>query len=153
MPTAFEFLNQQLGLYHEQAEGWQPEHIEAMRCRDIEDSIRYGLFILETIQRQNARWAEDVERGTVPFTWETADHFAQTYHWWLAESTTLSAAIQAFQARGFGVDGAAAFREKLREVSLLPLDIAKVQRSVESLERGEGIPLKQAMDELRCGKG
>ena len=48
MSTAFEFLNQQLGLYREQAEGWKPGHVEAMRCRDIEDAIRYGLFLLET---------------------------------------------------------------------------------------------------------
>ena len=153
MSTAFEFLNQQLGLYREQAEGWKPGHVEAMRCRDIEDAIRYGLFLLETIQRQNARWAEDVESKAVPFTWETAHQFADAYQWWLAESTTLLAAVEAFEARGFGVDGAGSFREKIREVSLLPLDIEKVRRSIESLDRGEGIPLKQAIDELRCGKG
>jgi len=32
---------------------------------------------------------------------------------------------QAFEARGFGVDGAGTFREKIREVSLLPLDIER----------------------------
>ena len=79
----------------------------------------------------------------LPFTWETVRQFADAYQWWLAESTTLLAAVQAFEARGFGVDGAGRFREKIREVSLLPLDIEKVRRSIESLDRGEGIPLKQ----------
>ena len=153
MPTAFEFLERQLGLYRDQVEGWQPEHVEAMRCRDIEDAIRCGLFVLEMIQRQNQRWAEDIERNLMPFTWETADQFAKTYQWWEAESTNLLKAIQAFESRGFGVDGAAMLREKVCEVSLLPLDIAQVRRSIESLERGKGVPLKQAMDELHCGKG
>ena len=130
MSTTFEILNQQLGLYRQQAEEWKAGHIEAMRCRDIEDAIRYGLFLLETIQRQNARWAEDVEHKVVPFTWETARQFADAYQWWTAESRTLLAAVQAFEARGFGVDGAGNFREKNREVSLVPLDVEKVRRSI-----------------------
>jgi hypothetical protein len=61
--------------------------------------------------------------------------------------------VRALEKRGFVVEDAATFCEKLREVSLLPLDVAKVRRSIESLDRGDGIPLKQALDELRCGKG
>jgi hypothetical protein len=152
MPS-FDFLEKQLGLYRDQAETWPASHVEAMRCRDIEDAIRYGLFLLEAIQRHNAAWSDDIQRGATDFSWEVARQFARSYRWWHELSTTLLAAIGEFESQGFQVEGAGAFREKYRDVSLLPLDIEQTRKSIESLEQGEGVPLRQGIDELRRGQG
>jgi hypothetical protein len=146
---SFDFLEKQLGLYQDQADAWSDAHAEAMCCRDIEDAIRYGLFLIDAIQRQNAGWAEDIDRGLQVFSWEVAKQFANAYRSWHAQSETLLAAVRSFEARGFQVEGAVMLREKYREVSLLPFDLQRVRESIESLDRGEGTPLEQAMDELR----
>jgi hypothetical protein len=146
---AFDFLEKQLGLYRDQAETWREAHAEAMCCRDIEDAVRYGLFLSDSILRQNSQWSEDIEDAAAEFSWEVAEKFANAYRSWLAQSETLLAAIRVFEARGFHVEGVEPLRERYREVSLLPLDLDRVQGTIGSLERGEGVPLEQAMNELR----
>jgi hypothetical protein len=149
LDMSFDFLEKQLGQYHDQAEAWRDAHTEAMCCRDIEDAIRYGLFLIDAIQRQNSAWAEDIDRGLQVFSWEVAGQFANAYRSWHAQSETLLAAVRSFEARGLQVEGAGVLREKYREVSLLPFDMQRVRESIESLDRGEGTPLEQAIDELR----
>lgn len=149
MATVPELFRKPFDLFGDHAEAWKPAHVEAMRCRDVEQAVRFGLFILDDIQRQNARWAEDVRAGAEPFSWDMAERFAAGYRWWLERSRLLLDAISDCQRAGFEVEGAPRLREKHQEISLLPLDISQVQRSIESLEQGRGISHTEAMYALR----
>ena len=154
--TDFSILESQLGLYKKQCEeleAWQADHLEAMRCRSLEDAISFGLSLLKNIQRHNAAWAADIESGLSEFSWEDAKQFAAWYGGWLEESKHLIRAMKEYEKRGYGVEGANLFREQFTDISLLPLDIDNTKKSIESLAAGRGIPLKKAIDELHCGKG
>ena len=149
MASVPQLLHLPFDLYVDQAEAWKHAHVEAMHCRDVEQAVRFGLFIIHDIQRENSRWAQEVQCGAAPFSWQEAEQFAECYQWWLERSRLLLDEICRCEAVGFDVEQAAAFREQYREISLLPLDIAKVQRSVESLEQGGGISHAQALHALR----
>ena len=152
----FSILEDQLGLYKKQCEeleSWQADHLEAMRCQSLEDAISFGLSLLKNIQRHNTAWAADIESGLTEFSWEDAKQFAAWYGWWLDRSKLLLTAVTDYEKRGYNVEGANLFREQFTDISLLPLDIENTKKSIESLAAGRGIPLKQAVDELPCGKG
>lgn len=142
-----------LDLYRDKAGSWRDANVEAMRRRELEENVRVGLFVLEEIQRHNALWGEDIERGKEQFSWESAERFANEYRAWQNESAVLRRAVGEFEQREFAVDGAGVLREKYREVALLPLDISRVRHSIETLEHGKCIPLLQAMDELHRHEG
>ena len=149
MASVPELLRGPFDLYGDHAEGWKPAHAEGMRCGDVEQAVRFGLFIIDDLQQQNSRWAEDVRRRAESFSWDMAERFAAGYQWWLERGRLVLDTISQCERAGFDVEGAARFREKYREISLLPLDIAQVRRSIESLEQGRGISHTQAMYALR----
>jgi hypothetical protein len=149
MASVPELLRGPFDLYGDHAETWKPAHVEAMRCRNVEQAIRFGLFIIDDIERQNSRWAEDMRRDAERFSWDMAQQFAAGYQWWLERGRLVLDAISECERAGVDVEEAARFREKYREISLLPLDIPQVQRSIESLEQGGGISHAKAMYALR----
>jgi hypothetical protein len=149
MASVPEILRGPFDLCGDHAEAWKPAHADAMGCGDVERAVRFGLFIIDDLQLQNARWAEDVRHGAEPFSWEMAERFAAGYQWWLERGRLVLDAIAECERAESDVEGAARFREKYREISLLPLDISKVRRSIESLEQGRGISRAQAMYALR----
>lgn len=143
-----QFYQAQLRLYKTQAEGgesWKIAHQEAMACCDIEDAIGLGLSILENLRRRSSK---SCECGKLSWP-ETSDQ-ARVYSLWLdATRRLLDGAVRDLEQMGFVVERADALRQACREVSLLPLDTDRVRRSLESLENGEGVPMEQAIDELR----
>jgi hypothetical protein len=152
MPTEFETLHDQLKFYNDQSkvlEQWQSAHREAMYCRYVEDQICLGISIFSNINRHQNRWSEEVRLDPRRFSWEIAKQYADCYNWWKSRSEELLIAIVDCEKRGFLVDGAAEFREKLREVALMGLDIGRIKQSVESLEAGQVLTLDQAMYALR----
>jgi hypothetical protein len=152
MPTEFESLHHQLQFFDDQSkvlESWQSAHTEAMYCRYIEDQISLGLSIFANISRHQQRWSEEVQRQAEIFSWEIAEEYASCYRWWKKKSEELLKAIVDGENRGFQVGGAQEFREKLREVSLMSLDIQRIKQSMESLEAGHGVAFDQAMYALR----
>ena len=145
-------MQDQLALYQrlsEGAEGWEADHSDAMRCRDIEEAISIGLAILANIRRRSSRWTSDVERGQISFSWEEAGALDDLHRWWLERSAPLLAAIDSCESKRYKVDGADDFRRANLDVSLMSLDTNRNRQSLESLQTGPGIPSKQAMDELR----
>ena len=148
----YHFLGQQRGLYDAQSnqiEAWKAAHVEAMRCREIEDAIQLGLMVLANIRRHNERWAQDIEISRVAFAWSDAESFAKLYRWWRERSELLLGAIDVCEASAIVVHGSADLRRACRDVDLMSLDTDRVRASVESLDRGLGIPLTQAMNGLR----
>lgn len=65
------------------AEAWKRDHQDAMFCREIEEAVSIGLAILANIRRRSDRWADDVERGKIPFSWEEARDLDELHKWWL----------------------------------------------------------------------
>ncbi len=148
----YQFLNEQRGLYDAQSnqvEAWKAAHVEAMQCREIEDAIHLGLMILDNIRRHNAQWAKDIESSQVAFKWNEAEHFATLYRWWRERSESLLAGLKVFEINGFAVHGSVDFRKACLEVDMMSLDMERVRASVESLNKGRGTSLTQAMNGLR----
>jgi hypothetical protein len=145
-------LDEQRELYDTQSaqvEAWHHAHGEAMRCREFEDAIQLGLTVLANIRRHNERWAKDIERSQLEFSWNDAERFARLFRWWREKSESLLKGIRGSELNGFTVEGAAGFREACREVDLMSLDTDRVRESIESLQHGSGISFAQAMHGLR----
>ncbi len=145
-------LKAQLDLYETLsagAEAWKKDHQDAMFCRDIEEALSIGLAILANIQRRSDRWADDVERGRISFSWEDARELDELHKWWLKRSALLLEAIDFCESKHYKVDSAEQFRQANLDVSLLALDTDRNRQSLESIQSGRGKPSKQAMDELR----
>lgn len=142
-------LQRQLELYREQVESWKIDHETAMACRDIEDAIELGLAILNSIRRHADNWAREVEHDSTRFSWEASQEIAEQFRWWLENSSVLLNAIEVVEGQNYYPTGADGFRKAHREVSLMCLDVGEAQESIEALERGEGVPANQAINELR----
>ncbi len=152
MRNGFTSLIAQLDFCRSQAEtieGWKREHDLAMACRLTEDVIEIALAALRNLRRHNQGWADLVERQEEAFSWDTARRFADAYRKWQDLAEDLVRSIDACKDHGFSVEGENKLREAQRGVSLMPLEIDRVRESIESLERGNGVPFAQAMDELR----
>jgi hypothetical protein len=147
-----DWVAEQLRVYSstvEKIEQWQLDHLEAMVCGDAEHALRYGLTMLESVRRDNESWASAIERGTIQFSWEQAEIFADFYRSWSATSQTLVPIIEQLESIGFMVDGAEEFRTACREVALMSLDVDRVRDNIGALEAGRGTTLDQAMYALR----
>jgi hypothetical protein len=132
----------------ERPEPWKPAHDVAMGCRDLEEAVQTGLGLYVLIDAANRRVADAARAGVMEFDWETAEHFAAAYRWWLDGARPLIEAVKEYECNGFEVERAAEFRETFRAVSLLPLETESIRRNVEALESGKGITLGQALNEL-----
>jgi hypothetical protein len=137
-----------LRLYETQAEGlesWKIAHDEAMASCDIEDTIGLGLTVLENLRRRSTRCAQLQEPS-----WTSASELARAYSSWLEVTRRLLAGpVRELETRGLDVERAEDLRQACRDVSLLPLDTDRIRLSLESLESGQSIPMKQALDGLR----
>ncbi len=131
------------------AEAWKRDHQDAMFCREIEEAVSIGLAILANIRRRSDRWADDVERGKIPFSWEEARDLDELHKWWLQRSALLLEAIDFCESKHYKVDSADQFRQSNLDVSLMSLDTDRNRQSLESIQSGRTITSKQAMDELR----
>jgi len=130
-------------------EAWKPAHAEAMACRDLDEAVANCLAFYTLIHGANQRWADAIDSGATSFSWSAAEQFAAAYRWWHQGATLLEQAIAESERRGFEVEHAQEFRDAIREVSLLPLDVDRVKSSIAALKNGKGIPFEQAMDELQ----
>lgn len=143
------FLREQFELYEKHIGSWKPAHREAMGVRDLEDVIAYALTWLGRLRRHAGEWARTVEAAAAEFTWEQADDFASWYRRWLNLADGLLEAVRECEEQNYQVEGADRLRVEHRDVSLMCLDTEEVRTSIVSLEEGQGVPAKQAMDELR----
>ena len=152
MGDELSFLSEQFGLCesHAQAlETWKTGPENALACAQLEDAIELMLSLLRSLRRHNERWAAHVQDVPGGFSWDNARKFAELYRKWHGVSQRTLDLVDLGEAEGFVVQAADQLREKSRQVALMPLDIDRVQHSIDSLEQGRGIPFAQAMDELR----
>ncbi|HEX7448743.1 MAG TPA: hypothetical protein VF306_14420 [Pirellulales bacterium] len=128
-------------------------HAEAVTCRALEQVIDFGLALLGRIEKENDRWAAEIEAGRVEFTWDASEAFAQRYRQWREMSDRLLRAIRKCEDSGCSAERAQELKDACRRVSLMALDTQRTRRSIESLEAGRGVPHAEAIDELRTRMG
>lgn len=156
MISAPDFLKGQLDLYGEQSGELVPcvvPHAEAMACRAVEHVVDFGLGLLARIQKENERWAADVEAGSVEFSWDASEVFAQRYRQWKEMSARILRAIKTCEESHHSFEQVQAFREAYRKVSLMALDTERTRSSIESLQAGRGVRHAEAIHELRSRMG
>ena len=153
MDTGCDFIEERLDLLGRQAqrlEQWEHDHQVVQLCWLVEDGLRSGLSNLESLRRLTAQWAEETRgRPAAEYPWDAANRLAEVYRRWQKFGGMMLVAVRACEEQGYTIEGAGPFREACREVSLMSLDIPRVRQSIESLRQGGGIPLRQAIDELR----
>ena len=154
MDTECDFIEERVALFGRQAqqlgEQWERDHHALEACWLVEDALRFGLSILESLRRLTAQWAHQTrKRPAVEFSWDVPERLAEVYRRWQRFSGTMLEAVRGCEEMGYTVEGAGQLREACREVSLMSLDIPRVRQSIDSLREGAGITLQQAMDELR----
>lgn len=120
----------------------------ATRCRNVEDAIELGLLILGKLQAVTRDWGEALSSNPKDYPWEEARKFARKYQLWLNAARTILTELESCESRHGPVKRAEEFREAVRQVALMPLDMESVRAATEQLERGEGISLEAAMDVL-----
>lgn len=145
-------LNQQFELYGQQAEqfeSWKLEHEKAMASYDLEDILAVGLTLLDRLNRHAHQRAQQVLAGEIGFNWETSRLLANGYKGWLAGSTHLLHAIDECEDEGFYVQDATTMRQAHAKVSAMCLNMDRAEAGYHAMERGEGVPAEQVMNELR----
>jgi hypothetical protein len=158
MDIEFLFVEERVALFGRQAqqleEQWERNHLEVRLCRLTEDALRFGLSILDSLRRLTAQWADETrKRPAVEFSWDVPNRLAEVYRLWQQGSGPMLELVRGWEKQGYKVEGTDRFREACREVSLMSLDIPRVQQSIESLRQGGGTTLQQAMDELLLRRG
>lgn len=150
-----DFLQEQLDLYGEQSGGLEPCLVPPAdaACRSLEQVIDFGLGLLARIQKENDRWAADIEAGAIEFSWEASEAFAQRYRQWREMSDRILRAAKKCEDSGCSVERAQELKDAFRKVSLMALNTQRTRRSIESLEAGRGVPHAEAIDELRTRMG
>jgi hypothetical protein len=154
MDTECLFVEERVALFGRQAqqleEQWERDHQAVEACWLVEDALRFGLSILDSLRRLSAQCADEArKRPAAEFSWDVPDRLAEVYRRFQKFTGTMLEAVRACEEMGYTVEGADQLREACREVSLMSLDIPGVRQSIGSLREGGGITLQKAMDELR----
>ena len=96
--------------YVSEADGWKADHDEASACLDFEELLALGNSAFEAINRWDAIWHRKVNEGATPYDREGEAQILALYALWLAPSSRLIEQIDRFEAAGYGLIGAPAFR-------------------------------------------
>lgn len=151
-----DFLQEQLDLYGEQSgeiEPWLAPQAEAMTCLALDQLIDFGLALLGRIEKENDRWAADIEAGKLEFTWDASEAFAQRYRQWREMSDRILRSMKKCEHSDCSIERAQELKDACRKISLMALDTQRTRRSLESLEAGRGVSHAEAIDELRARMG
>lgn len=136
-----QFLFNQLKWSIDDLESWRPEHDEAMRCRDLEDRIRYALFLHARISAAS----EELAKPTV----ESDLFLVQFALLWLDFGSVLSHHAAIFETKGYPVDGVEKLRSIVNELSTDRDQLLKTEEKLGATLDGHAVPFSQAMHELR----
>ncbi len=111
-------LRKHLEAYESTPNEWKQDHEEAMLCFDVQDSLEFGLLILEKITALDESLRLDGFEAKL-----TSEHFARMsreveklYHQWLMASLVHQEVIGNLGLKGYVVEGADQFRIAVDEV-------------------------------------
>lgn len=145
------FLHAQIDLYAAQSEAAESRFVSVpdLTRGDLEDAVALGLATFAGLRRHSQSWAADAALGKVDFSWEVSRGFSEQFRRWKDKTSALLTVIDRCNAERHGIAGERELRGAFRDVSLMPLDAARMRAAYESLQQEEGIPHSEAMNELR----
>jgi hypothetical protein len=101
-------FGRQLAAY---GEFWKRDHHAAMKCRDWEETIAFGLSLYSFHQEREHLWREQVFRGTIPFSAQDDETYQTQLKGWLEVADEFLRDRLPELERDFGVvEGAAQLR-------------------------------------------
>jgi hypothetical protein len=112
----FDLIREEVKLYETHSEAWKPAHRSAMRCRDLEARLAFGVFTFGQIGRADEEWRREVYAGKLPFSEEVETTIGDAYRSWARVCDSYLQAIAKLEAEGYEVEHAEEFRRCAREV-------------------------------------
>ncbi|HVX83857.1 MAG TPA: hypothetical protein VH253_03495 [Phycisphaerae bacterium] len=107
--------------------------------------IRETLAAYKTIQAVDKQWSAAVRDGTMSYSKSVAKNFQSQYQRWLLHADHLLTEVKQAQRQGNTIPGFAELRDAIGFCPA-PLDIDAIAESFRRLDRGEGIPLAEAVN-------
>ncbi len=111
-------LRKHLEAYESTPQAWKTDHDDAMFCCDVQDSLQFGLLILQQMNELDE--AIRLEAFTGKLAAEVAADLCleieRNFHQWLTASLAHLDVIAVLHAKGFSVAGAGRFRSAVDEV-------------------------------------
>src|SRR5713226_4918551 len=74
-------------------ESWKSDHVEAMRCHDLEATLAQGVMVFQLVEWLNRSWREHVYRGIEPFAVDDEQAIKGTYTRWLRLTDEVTAEL------------------------------------------------------------
>ena len=120
MSNAKEIHRRRIELFGCEAESWKQDHDEAMECLNLEATIRFGINILDSFlaheQAFRALVLESAANGVRNETTESALELGvEIVRLWLKPAERLQNSIARFQERGYTVEPASDFAQRIEE--------------------------------------
>lgn len=107
MANAVEFLKE----IETDGEAWKPDHVDSMKCYDLEDFLRRAISKFNLIRSTDEDWSCRVEGGSTPFDPEFARELHRLYEWWIDTYESGLEGIAHFERKRYPVTGANEFRD------------------------------------------
>ena len=105
-------IDRQLEAYEE---AWKQDHIEAMRCRDFEETLAVGIAIFRALVQIDTTWRERVSRGVEEYSVEEDQALRASFLSWLRPCAQGLERLRYFETRFDAVEGSAEFRRCCEE--------------------------------------
>ncbi len=100
-------------------ESWKKDHEEAMGCFHLEAYISQGIHIFEMILDMDTRWQNLVFFKKVQDSTEVADAIRTMFSAWTRPCPWVEQRTREFEALGYRVEGAEAFRKHRSHVNAI----------------------------------
>jgi hypothetical protein len=150
-------LQEQLALYERQSQHWIPGDSESAHEKllehrhNLELLLKFGLFLLQQIQRIDEEWSADIVSagggGTLP---ESPQEIGNLYRWWCAPCARISADIELLSSRGYPVPGGTEFREACAAATVKARwDLSRIADAQREFSKGPGRDMEEVFDELQ----
>ena len=101
--------------YEERADAWKVDHDVATHCYEVEENIAYGIFVFERISRFDEDLHDGFFKEAIAFSAEAVNDVEQLYRQWSVVGENCIKAIEDLERRGYRVEGAEAFRQRIQE--------------------------------------
>lgn len=128
---------------------WQQPKQPEEQLRSLESALHVGMQVYEMASSVVDQWADDVRENRQPFRLDDAKLIHALRGVWLQVVDALLAAVAEFERNGYLVAGAEQFRKAVIEARLSHINPDEALASIEELDRGGGIALGEAINELR----
>jgi hypothetical protein len=128
---------------------WQLAGQESEDAASLADWLDLGLALLDSIRRMEQRHDAQARGGQTPLDKADLERIHRLYMQWYAPCDHLLKLIEQHEGQGSPVENAEQFREACRATYIPGLEPDALARAEEQFRNGEGIPLRDVVNELR----